>query len=166
MKAFGSLGTLPNEQCSLTDGELHKDIKSLEEFMCMPYDNDGPYTLPALWWKLFSKKNAEVENLPPCRATLVPLIQRSNYLRQMHNSNHQTHPELPPLTENGWTKEEDGNVLCPVHCLFPPAPRAILELIKCGCKAGECSTNQFSCYKNRLLCTSLCTCLDISSNRN
>ena len=51
----------------------------------------------------------------------------------MHNSYHQTHPELPPLTESGWTKEEDGNVLCPVHCLVPPAPRAILELIKCGC---------------------------------
>ena len=48
VKTFGSLGTLPNEQCSLTDGELHKDIKALEEFVCMPYDKDGPYTLPAL----------------------------------------------------------------------------------------------------------------------
>ena len=48
VKAFGTLGTLPNEQCSLTDGELHKDIKALEEFMCMPYDKDGPYALPAL----------------------------------------------------------------------------------------------------------------------
>ena len=28
VKAVGSLGTLPNEQCSLTNGELHKDIKS------------------------------------------------------------------------------------------------------------------------------------------
>ena len=48
VKAFGSLGTLSNEQCSLTDGELHKYIKALEEFMCMSYDKDGPYTLPAL----------------------------------------------------------------------------------------------------------------------
>ena len=48
VKAFGSLGTLPNEQCSLTDGELHKDIKVLEELMCMLYGKDGPYTLPAL----------------------------------------------------------------------------------------------------------------------
>ena len=48
VKAFGTLGTFPNEQCSLTDGELHKDIKALEEFMCMPYDKDGPYALPAL----------------------------------------------------------------------------------------------------------------------
>ena len=165
MKAFGSLGTLPNEQCSLTDGELHKDIKAFEEFMYMPYDKDGPYTLPALWWKLLSTKNKEVENLPPYWATIVPHIQRSNYLRKMHKSYHQTHPELPPLTESGWTKE-DGNIICPVHCLVPPAPRAILELIKCSCKAGDCSTIQFSYNKNRLLFTSLCTCSDICSNRN
>ena len=48
VKAFGSRGTHSNEQCSLTDGELQKDIKVLEEFICMPYDKDGPYTLPAL----------------------------------------------------------------------------------------------------------------------
>ena len=132
----------------------------------MPYDKDGSYILPALRWKLFSTKNKEAENLPPCRATLVPHIQRTNYLSQIHKSYHQTHPELPSLTESGWTKEKYGNVLCPVHCLVPPAPRAILELIKCGCKAGDCSTNQCLCYKNRLPCTSLCTCSDICANRN
>ena len=48
VKVFGSLGALPNENCLLTDGELHKDIKSLQEFMCIPYDKDSPNTLPAL----------------------------------------------------------------------------------------------------------------------
>ena len=105
-KAFGSLGTFSNEQCSLIDGELHKDTKALEEFTCMPYDKDGPYILPALRWKLFSTKNKEAENLPAYRATLIPHIQHFNYPSQMHKSYHQIHPELPPLTERGWTKEK------------------------------------------------------------
>ena len=164
VKAFGSFGTLSTEQCSLVNGELHKDIRALEEFTCMPYSKDGPLQIPALRWKLFNTENKEAENLPPCRATLVPHIQRCNYLSLLHKSYHQAHPQLPPLIDNGWTKDKDSDVIRPKHCLIPPASKSILELVKCGCKTGDCSTNRCSCYKIKLPCTSLCSCSDICSN--
>ena len=52
---------------------------------------------------------------------------------------------------NGWS--EKG---LPFKCLVPSAPRAVVELVKCGCK-GECKGN---CYRanNGLACAPLCKC--------
>ena len=134
LKTFSSLGTLTSEECTLTvDGNLHEKIKPLEEFTCMVYDQAGLKSLPSLRWKLYSKNNKESENLPPTRAALVPLIQRTNHFSKIHKSYTHTHPDLPPTTENGWTKDDESDALQPVLCLIPPAPKAILELTKCGC---------------------------------
>ena len=165
LKAFSSLGTLTSEECTLTaDGNLHEKIKPLEEFVCMVYDKDGPKSLPSVRWKLYSKKNKELENLPPTRAALVPLIQRTNHFSRIHKSYTHTHPDIPPTTENGWTKEDGTDTLQPVLCLSPPAPKSILKLVKCGCKVGDCSSKQCSCHREGLTCTSLCTCSDNCSN--
>ena len=54
-----------------------------------------------------------------------------------------------PLEKNGWMFARDEYV--PVPCLYKPAPVAVLELIKCGCKTsckGHCS-----CKKNNLPCS-------------
>ena len=48
IKTFGLLGTFCHPQLSLVDDEFHDDIKALEEFVCMGYDNNGPYQLPSL----------------------------------------------------------------------------------------------------------------------
>jgi len=42
------------------------------------------------------------------------------------------------------------------RCLVPPAHRAVLELTKCGCKAG--CTGKCSRCSNGLPCTPLCKC--------
>ena len=55
--------------------------------------------------------------------------------------------------ENGWMLAGDEYVL--VRCLYKPAPVAIMELIKCGCKTsckGHCSC------KNNVPSTALCKC--------
>ena len=52
-------------------------------------------------------------------------------------------PYLPPLEENGW--------LLPEGVYVPPAPRAVLELVKCGCRT-LCKLT-YSSAKNKLLCT-------------
>ncbi len=53
---------------------------------------------------------------------------------------------------------EDG-VLCPKTMDLRPAPDAILELVKCNCKSGNCSSGtNCSCRKNGLTCTYLCGC--------
>ena len=39
-----------------------------------------------------------------------------------------------------------------------PAPRAVIDLVKCGCRKG-CVLN-CSCGKNGLPCTEMCGCMD------
>lgn len=164
VQAFCNLGSFTPDQCALeTNGQLKEVVKPLERFICMGYDDNGPFTLPELRWKLWSTKSKEAENLPPCRATLSPLIQRTNYVSSVYKSYNQTHPVLPELTESGWTRDVTTNVLLPVYCLLPPAPAAILELVKCGCD-GDCSNRMCTCFRSNVPCTSLCQCSDECSN--
>jgi len=71
--------------------------------------------------------------LPPTRTMLLSHIQRANFVRTANKAYLTTHPQLPSLEDCGWVIE-DG-VLFPVWCLELPAPKAVLELIKCGCKS-------------------------------
>ena len=137
VEAFGNLGSLTPEQCALDEnGEFTAVVKPLEKFICIGYDPDGPYTIPELRWKLWSSKNKEAENLPPCQNTLAPIIQRTNHVGRVYKSYTQTHPDLPELTlTGGWTRDAKTNALLPVYCLVPPAPKAVLELVKCGCNS-------------------------------
>ena len=43
-------------------------------------------------------------------------------------------PPLPPIDESGWIIEEA--LFVPVKSLSSPAPKAVIELAKCGCKSG------------------------------
>ena len=161
--AFSQLGILSPEHFTFEGGELHESILPLERFTCMGYCENGPFTIPALRWKLWSGKNKESENLPPTRATIIPHIQRSDYMSRMHKAYDQAIPALPPVTESGWTRDVKTKVLMPQHCLLPPAPKSILELIKCGC-GGICECRYCTCWKNQLPCTSLCKCSEDCTN--
>ena len=44
-------------------------------------------------------------------------------------------------------------------CLRSPAPKALLELIKCGCK-GKCEKRQCSFVQSNLNCILACLCGD------
>ena len=87
-------------------------------------------------------------------ATRMPHILRTNFVARRDKTYTTPHPCLLPLEENGCMLPGDEYV--PVPCLEKPAPVAILELIKCGCKTsckGHCS-----CKKNNTPCTALCKC--------
>ena len=43
---------------------------------------------------------------------------------------------------------------------LPPAPEAIIQLVKCACENERCSTNRCQCRKAGLNCIDLCTCSD------
>ena len=58
---------------------------------------------------------------------------------------------------SGWTLGASSYL--PVLSIDPPAPKAVLELIKCNCKT-ECKTLPCGCRKNGLPCTNLCGCKD------
>lgn len=150
---FRNLGeaNIPTE---LINDELPPQCKSLEEFVCRVYCSTGPTTIPALRWELFRTKNLEGEMLPPTRAALLPHITRVNYISMRDKSYPVDCPMLPPIEQNGWNQEEGSYT--PVRCLALPAPRAVIELTKCGCKTG-CKA-RCSCRKNSLPCTPLCKC--------
>jgi hypothetical protein len=73
-------------------------------------------------------------------------------------------PVLPPPENYGW--KLDGQLLIPIMTTNPPAPHAIIELIKCGCKTSRCATQQCKCRSNKLNCTDLCACCDIEECEN
>lgn len=54
----------------------------------------------------------------------------------------------------GWTINTGSSHVSPVCCLNPPAPKAVLHIIKCGCRRG-CEI-KCSCCKNNISCTKLC----------
>ena len=63
------------------DGNIPEMYRPIERFVCNVYsERSGLYTLPALRWELFRKKNLEGEKLPPTRGTLLPHIVRANYM--------------------------------------------------------------------------------------
>lgn len=130
----------------------------LENFVCMVYaKNSRSRTVKELRWELFRSKNLEAEQLPPTIGSLNPHIQRANLISRISKGYKEPRPKIPPLSENGWEKTADGEIV-PKKCLELPAPQAVVELVKCGCR-GKCTTH-CSCRKNNLPCTALCKCSD------
>ena len=135
LQSFSLMGEMevPGE---LDNDELPSSVMALETFVCTVYSANGPNTLPELRWELFRTKNREGEMLPPTRASLLPHIIRCNYISRRDTSYTSVRPVLPPIEQNGWCVHE--GVYTPVMCLSLPAPKAVIELIKCGCKTGGC----------------------------
>ena len=136
---------------------LDRMTNVLEIFVCAVYASNNKYkSVKELRWELFKSKNLEGEKLPPTLGALKPHIQRANLISLIAKGYREPQPQISLLTDNGWEKA-DGT-LSPKKCLEPPAPQAVLELVKCGCRL-QC-TSHCSCYKNNLPCTALCKCSD------
>lgn len=155
INCFRELGEGPILK-ELVNGELPPQVRGLEQFVCSVYCSKGPQTLPALRWELFCSKNLEGEMLPPTRAALLPHITRANYIAMRDKSYTTNCPTLLPIEDNGWSEKEGSGLYVPIRCIILPAPRAVIELTKCGCKAG--CKGRCSCCKNGLPCTPLCKC--------
>jgi len=108
------------------------------------------------------------------RASLVPLLKScsrrrkpstnfwftgltyAHYIAMIWKKAGENHPRLPAPAAFGWTFDAGSNHFSPVRCLNPPAPEAIMHLIKCGCKSG--CEGRCSCRKNNIPCTEFCGC--------
>ena len=139
----------------LVDMSSSSELFDLERFVCKTYAPNGSTNLAELRWELFQLRNLEGEMLPPTLATIFPHIQRANFVTKRDKSYITPKPELPNIEDNGWNLNEDDEYQ-PIHCILPPAPTAVVELVKCGCKI-KC-TGRCSCQKNKLPCTALCKC--------
>ena len=117
---------------------------------------------PKLMWEqrkvetlyLYSNRAAEGENLPPTYGALDLRIRRIHYIAMIWRKANENHPPLPKPTAFGWTFDAGSSHLSPVRRLNPPAPEAMLHLIKRKFKRG-CEGN-FSFRKNNIPCTEVC----------
>ena len=132
-------------------------INGLEEFVCHLY---SPGTkckqVGELRWKIFKRNQAEAERLPPTSAALYQHILRAHYQAMIWFLATDAQPRLPPATDYGWNKIHDTYV--PIVTALNPAPDAVIELVRCGCKKSLCTTNRCSCKKANLMCTEMCSC--------
>ena len=111
-----------------------------------------------LRWSLFKKKLAQSESLPPTHGALREAILRAHYQTMVWNNDKVPNPNIPSPENYGWKKDNDEWL--PVMTTTPPAPEAIIEMVKCGCVKQRCSTNRCQCRKAGLTCTELCACSD------
>ena len=109
---------------------------------------------------LFKKKQAQSERLPPTFAALYQAILRSHYQLLVWNNDDVANPVLPSPSDFGWKWEEDEKSWTPVMTTLPPAPNAIVHLVRCNCQKQRCSNNRCQCRKASLNCTEHCGCCD------
>ena len=66
-------------------------------------------------------------------------VMRANYQVMVWNNDIVPQPQLPSPDNFGWKLED--NKWLPVITTLPPAPEAVIQLVKCGCAKERCSTD-------------------------
>ena len=95
-----------------------------------------------------SVKSVTVQKFPPTTSAAKYHPFRVYYQVQVQLEN-----ETLQITYWGW-ELINGN-LYPIKIDTPPAPAALMKIIKCRCTL-QCDTNKCKCKKNGLFCTQLC----------
>jgi len=129
---------------------------------CVLYQSKIHTTVKELRYFLYSNRAAEGENLPPTFGSLDLHIRRAHYIAMLWRKADENHPHRPAPTAFGWTFDAGSSHFSPVRCLNPPAPEAILHLIKWGCKSG--CEGKCSCRKNNISGTEFCGCWVFTCN--
>ena len=135
------------------------------KIICLIYDDKNTeFNLNEIRLKKFeqnvikSVKIVNVQKLPPTNSAAKYHSYRVYYQVQVWLGN-----ETIQATDWGW-ELINGN-LYPKKMDTPPAPEALMKIIKCGCTLN-CDTNRCTCKKNGLFCTDLCDNCDSSICRN
>ena len=118
------------------------------KFVCTAYCPKGLQisSIPDLRWHLFCKYLAESEKLPPTMGAPKQHILR-------------THGQARVWCQaaHGYHMDHDDDQLNPTTTDVPPAPKSIIEMVRCQCK-GNCTSNRCSCKSNNVPYTDLCMC--------
>jgi len=134
-------------------------LATLARFICAAYSPKGIYTktFSELRLHLFCKHMAESDKLPPTLGALRQHVLRVHIQATVWGqaSIALQDPQLDPL-QNGYHKESDGQ-LKPTMTDALPAPKAIIEMVRCQCKT-DCSSARCFCRTKNLSCTDLCQC--------
>ena len=109
-----------------------------------------------LRYKLFARKGLQNEALPPTKDALIQHLKRAEHQTKIWLSSLEPNPSIKDPDGHGWTKGDDG-ILRPVLMIKDLMRRAFAEMVKCGCKASQC-TRRCSCKASELACTVACPC--------
>ena len=126
----------------------------VEKLVCqLFFSNKDICPLRALRWRLFTKKLSKSQQLPPTQAALHQAVFRAHYQLLVWNNDIVLNPVLPSPEGFGWKWEEDKEAWIPVMTTLPPAPEAIIHLVKYA--KERCANNCCKCRKAGLTCTDL-----------
>ncbi|MES9882593.1 MAG: hypothetical protein ABW185_17120, partial [Sedimenticola sp.] len=117
---------------------ISEDIRTaLEGFVCSLYRKSGSHAteLAGLRWELFKTSQAESDKLPPTKAALDQHLLRAAYQSFVWSHLEEAKPIYPPPNEFGW--KETDELYVPVITTMEPAPKAVLELVRCNCKLSQ-----------------------------
>ena len=143
----------------LESNEVTEDmLTELAAFVCSVYCPKGfnIESIPELRWHLFCKHMAESTKLPPTLGALKQHTLRVHVQCNVWGQCDVFHQEFLDPLQNGFYKEPSGEVK-PVTTDVLPAPKAIIEMVRCRCTTN-CSSKRCSCRAASLSCTDLCNC--------
>ncbi|XP_061710732.1 uncharacterized protein LOC133520368 [Cydia pomonella] len=138
------------------EGSTSEAFTVIEKFVVILYDRASSFTTVNEARKhLFSKKDRQLENIPPTKAALY-----QHFLRAVFQAVHawgQMSPNqnLPCPSNWGWRKVSES--WQPTWTDLPVAADACLEMIRCRCKK-RCGGSRCRCFQRQLKCTELCDC--------
>ena len=89
--------------------------------------------LGQLRWHLFRKNKVEAKKLPATKAALKEHILRAHYQAMIWLLADTPNSNLFSPTSYGWDKESNQLQCVPKVSDLPPAPAALVELVKYGC---------------------------------
>ena len=119
-----------------------KLIEELENFTCIMYGYPRESSIDCVRFKalkkmigddelLTLKSKVDLARLPPCRNSLVPHIQRTNYRVRQYKSADKAivHFSKPYDEGQGWHKNERGN-LEPIWSYGQILPKSIIDIVE------------------------------------
>lgn len=142
-----------------SNSEVSEDqLSTLASFVCTAYCPKGIQirSVPELRWHLFCKQMAESDRLPPTYGALKQHILRVHVQARVWGQASIAHQVFVDPLKNGYHLDI-RNQLKPTTTDVPPAPVAIIEMVRCMCK-GDCTSQRCSCKSKDLQCTDLCQC--------
>ena len=126
------------------------------QFVCSLYDGKFDCRdINALRYKMFSRKNAAGEKLPPTLDAIILHLRRANYQCYIWKAACEPQLNLPEPTANGWTITNTGLEM--EMTIIAAVPDTIVELVRCQCKKA-CKSKSCSCRKTNFVCTDACLC--------
>ena len=155
-------GLLPNLDTVLGEADIaQEELKTIgESFFCIMYGYPSGTKIGDVRYQMHTKEKQSsrltstatnrTEHVPPHSACPLPDSAREVSCKKG--------PPDIDISEYGW-KLKDG-IPMPVKSDLPPAPKNLLDVICCSCKAERkvCSSRRCSCCRNQISCTVYCKC--------